>query len=215
MTKFKENTFDDIAVKNDKFCLHLSYAGEGYFGDYSRDNEEDEPLLRMDVFACEGCELVPIDDGSYCTQLVANVSLRTELKAAAQLMLEFLTEMSTEGVRNQTLQQLSHTYLDDDRVARIPTLPDTASLLKSPQESNVYEFKVTGSFGTVDKSLKELRGFNGEVVGFILPNGDRIRAIFALELEKADDTYTYITSESEMAQLGFKHMTYDETNFRR
>jgi hypothetical protein len=74
---------------------------------------------------------------------------------------------------------------------------------------------VTGSFGTVDKNLKELRGFNEEVVGFILPNGDRIRAIFALELEKADDTYTYITSESEMAQLGFKHMTYDETNFKR
>jgi hypothetical protein len=77
---------------------------------------------------------------------------------------------------------------------------------------NIYTFKVTGGFD-IKPELKPELSFDHRTVGFKLPNGSSVRPIVALEVENKDGSYTYITSESKMADLGFEGLDYGNVEF--
>lgn len=76
-----------------------------------------------------------------------------------------------------------------------------------------YKFEVTGGFD-VKKGLKPIKPFD-DIVAFKLPDGRSVRLIVALEIEsKAGDMdYKYVTSENEMAELGFECLDYADARF--
>ena len=77
----------------------------------------------------------------------------------------------------------------------------------------IYRFEVTGGFDIQDK-LEEEHSAIGTVKGFKLPDGRVVRPCVALEVEEDGGTsYSYITSEQEMAELGLEGLDYDNIEF--
>ncbi len=69
---------NDVEAENDEFKVVLTYIGEGHFGDYNDEDEEDEPLIRLDVYCKD--EYGEWDDEviySTCTDLSARCSEET------------------------------------------------------------------------------------------------------------------------------------------
>jgi hypothetical protein len=84
---------------------------------------------------------------------------------------------------------------------------------KDVETSNEYRFTVTGGF-LIDKTLKTERSFDGTPIGFTLPDGRTVRLAVALEVElDGGADYRYVTSETEMSELGFTCLDYDQTDF--
>lgn len=81
------------------------------------------------------------------------------------------------------------------------------------ESSNEYCFTATGSL-LIDKTLKIERSFDGRPIGFVLPDGRTVRLVVALEVELDGGTnYRYVTSETEMSELGFTCLDYDQADF--
>ncbi len=59
---------------NGRFKVSLSYIGEGYDGDYDKNNKSDNPLLRFDIEEMIEGEWEAVENTSYCTQLTAFIS---------------------------------------------------------------------------------------------------------------------------------------------
>jgi hypothetical protein len=86
-------------------------------------------------------------------------------------------------------------------------------------EHTIYRFNITGGFD-IRTNLKEVHSnAEGVVVGFELPDGKIVRPCICLEVEDTNaDQFTeqpfkYITSEREMAELGFEGLDYDQLDF--
>jgi hypothetical protein len=76
-----------------------------------------------------------------------------------------------------------------------------------------FRFKATGGFSVASENQKEL-AHNGEVRGFLLPDGRQVQLVVALEVISADgDDIEYVTSEDEMGKLGMRCLDYDELVF--
>lgn len=72
---FTDKWFDyKNEVDNEQYQVEWTWIGEGYYGDWDRDNSTDDPLLRFYVLRWdkEEEEYVEMEDASYCTLLVAD-----------------------------------------------------------------------------------------------------------------------------------------------
>lgn len=77
---------------------------------------------------------------------------------------------------------------------------------------NEYKFICTGSF-SIDKKLEPTTDADGNVVGFILPDGREVRLVIALEIENGDNFDDYVVNEKEMAKIGFSCLDYEQLAF--
>ena len=88
-----------IKVRKTDVEVELEYIGEGWGGDYDKDDPEDEPLMRFTV-KYKGEEL---DDASYCTALQATLEHEILLFAAT----EILDEVYDEVMDRHSIKRLS------------------------------------------------------------------------------------------------------------
>lgn len=79
----------DAKIVKDDVMVVLEWIGEGFSGDYSPADPDDEPLLRYTVFRRENGVWEPVDDGSYCTLLPATITEEQKQAALNALMNEF------------------------------------------------------------------------------------------------------------------------------
>jgi hypothetical protein len=76
-----------------------------------------------------------------------------------------------------------------------------------------YRFTVTGGFDIPETLTEEVTHMGG-IRGFKLPDGRIVTPIVALEIEIDEGmSYEYVTSEDEMAKLGFEGLDYDQLEF--
>ena len=76
-----------------------------------------------------------------------------------------------------------------------------------------HGFEVTGTFA-VDKKLKPIFDCMEEICGFKLKDGRTVKLVVGLEIGSKDETdYQYVTSDKDMAKLGFELVQYDRTTF--
>ena len=80
-------------------------------------------------------------------------------------------------------------------------------------KTKVYRFRATGGFD-VNKKFKEIPSCVNGIMAFKLPDGRSVSLVIALEVE-AKGNFKYITSESEMAELGFEGLDYGELIFEK
>lgn len=85
------DTGEDACAENDQLLVRYTYAGEGYNGDFDKDDEEDEPLLRVEIYQKidedpeeEFCD-EPAE--SFCTEISALKDVH-KVKALAAKTLE-------------------------------------------------------------------------------------------------------------------------------
>ena len=78
---------------------------------------------------------------------------------------------------------------------------------------NIYIFNCTGGFD-INSSLPTHKAWNGDVVGFNLPDGSTVDLFVGLRLTNLNGEVSYINSQYEMHSLGFSEMEYDELIFR-
>ena len=136
--------FDEIEVvaEDGEVMVTLSYEGEGLSGDYSPDDPNDEPLLRVTVYrkfheelnavkvvdvcdadAYEDGDWMNVRDGSFCTNLSAK-SPRDQLEQAAKLVLNRCESVVRALERNKRLlESLSWVELKDGQ----PNIPENES----------------------------------------------------------------------------------------
>ena len=82
-------------------------------------------------------------------------------------------------------------------------------------KTKVYRFKATGGFD-VNQKFKEIPSCVNGIMAFKLPDGRSVSLVIALEVEAKDGhDFKYITSESEMAELGFEGLDYGELIFEK
>lgn len=100
------NLEDQITViaepmENEYARVSLEYIGEGWSGEYNPDDEDDVPLLRLDLLAYKGYQGFSDEvdekwvypwDGSICTSLHATAPLE-EQQAFLASALEFLSDI--------------------------------------------------------------------------------------------------------------------------
>ena len=80
-------------------------------------------------------------------------------------------------------------------------------------EERPYGFDVTGTFH-IDTAFEPELSCIEDIVGFKLPDGRTVRLAVALEVESADgESHEYVTSEKEMADLGFTSLLYAFAEF--
>jgi hypothetical protein len=75
---------------------------------------------------------------------------------------------------------------------------------------NEYKFTVAGGIDVHD--AKEVKSYDGHIIGFKLPDGTTIKPIIAFEVEQ-DNKYRYITSESAMNEINFFGLDYSLIEF--
>lgn len=95
MKKILENS---VTAKNNNFKVFLGYTGEGYNGDYDRNDPDDEPLLRIDIYQkAEDDRRRWCDDAVYssCTGISARVT-EEEALAMCDKVLEKLDKLPPE-----------------------------------------------------------------------------------------------------------------------
>lgn len=90
---------------------------EGLNGDFNPNDPEDVNLLRFDVYQKTASGWEPLDDGSYCCQMVANTPAMV-LKYAAQYIYERLTDGATNLSLSQIMQEC--TYIHAETIYPIP-----------------------------------------------------------------------------------------------
>lgn len=75
-------------------------------------------------------------------------------------------------------------------------------------------FRVTGSFSLETAIKSKVERIPGEISQYTLPDGRRVSLMVTLEVENPEDnSYTYVTNQSDMDALGFTCLDYDETTF--
>lgn len=78
--------------------------------------------------------------------------------------------------------------------------------------TNIYTFKCTGGFD-INSKLTTHRAWNGDVVGFNLPDGSTVDLFVGLRVTNSQGEIKFINSEDDMIEFGFTGMEYDETSF--
>ena len=73
-------------------------------------------------------------------------------------------------------------------------------------------FEVKGGFD-ISKKIKPFKGANGDIIGYILPDGRIVQLVVALEIEDLDSNFKYIVNQDAMQSLGFENLDYSELTF--
>ena len=96
-SKFNGKTgIDEIVYTKGNLKVSFCYIDEGFSGYYNPDDEEDEPLLRFDVYKKVNGEWEAIDNGSYCTQNNVFTSIR-DLKSMLKTIWEEMNDALEGG----------------------------------------------------------------------------------------------------------------------
>lgn len=67
--------------------------------------------------------------------------------------------------------------------------------------------------GTVKVAGEPEEDYWENICGFKLKDGRIVRPVLALELEDEDGNQEYMCSDTEMKEIGFEVIEYDETHF--
>jgi hypothetical protein len=104
-------------IKGDGIMVELVWLEEGYEGDYDETDPNDEPLLRFTVFEDDEDQNYgeQIQDGSYCTQLVAYADKKT-LDKAIKLIHKTAVKTIKDGGFKRAMEELSWIDKDDKRL---------------------------------------------------------------------------------------------------
>lgn len=111
--------------------VELEYIGEGHSGDYTPEDEGDEPLLRFTLFrrwdskldqdkfaqVCEGDDYeegdwAQVRDGSYCTRISANYPRHLQIEAAQYLLRQVEDDLRDLVRKKRHYEELSWMQLD-------------------------------------------------------------------------------------------------------
>ncbi len=79
----------DVTFTRGLWSLTFTDLGEGVCGDYDPEDEDDVPLYRADLSFLENGNLIPCNDGSYCTNTPTDTS-RDKLEALANKLFDSL-----------------------------------------------------------------------------------------------------------------------------
>lgn len=127
----------EVTSNDGEIMVELDYIGEGFFGDFNKDDADDSPLLRFTLFRMfhdflpldkieECCETdgyidgdwMQVKDGSYCTQIPATTPIE-QVQEIGKFILEQVHDSLRKLERTKRLyQQLSWVQLKDGK----PTL---------------------------------------------------------------------------------------------
>ncbi len=87
------------------------------------------------------------------------------------------------------------------------------SLLEQETTTSQYVFEISGDFANIDDKLRPLRGANGKIYGFKLPDGRECDLAICLRVEDKKGEEDWLVSEKEMAELGLDGLIYDRAEF--
>ena len=79
-------------------------------------------------------------------------------------------------------------------------------------KSQKVAFCVEGSFDVPD-SFSPINDAQGNVVGYLTPNGTQVQLAVCLEVTKDEKKYRYVSKESAMSNLGLNGLNYDRCEF--
>ena len=89
----------EVSAKNSKYKVFLSYIGEGRFGDFNKNDPDNEPLLRCDVHTKEEDDKRRWSDEAVIS-LCVNISARKtveEVNAIVRKLCTNITEIADDG----------------------------------------------------------------------------------------------------------------------
>lgn len=111
---FFENEYYLPALVRNDVKIEWVNLGEGYDGDYDKDNPEDVNLLRFDVSVFKDGEWHEVEDGSYCTQVPATTNKKLLEKILASFMNYIYDDVVGFGKAKRKCEMLSWTSPDNN-----------------------------------------------------------------------------------------------------
>ena len=103
------NEYDLPMIIRNNVRIDWVNLNEGYDGDYDPSDIADDNLLRFDVYRFDGNEWTAIEDGSYCTQVVAGTDHQTLVELLIHFMDTIYDDVSKHGKAKRLCEQLSWT----------------------------------------------------------------------------------------------------------
>lgn len=85
--------FEDVVIEKGDFRVVWEHIGEGVYGDYDPEDEQDEPLLRFSCYKRVDGEWDSLEDASYCTRMPLD-SPREHLERGAESIFAALESTS-------------------------------------------------------------------------------------------------------------------------
>ena len=117
------DNFLDVEVEEGDVKVVFTYLGEGISGDYDREDEDDMPMLRFDIFEREYVDdgrehpdwnWIEVDSGSYCTEVCIDTP-KEILEEMAQYILDNVKDdISANRSIRSIGQELS--WIDKDMI---------------------------------------------------------------------------------------------------
>lgn len=107
--------------KSKNFKITFEHHGEGFDGDYRRDDPEDKPLLRCDIIYNKEPD-EPIHNGSFCTNISINVK-ESEMQKLLNKMLDeaesLLIECGADNLGTISRRLASYSWYSDNELGII------------------------------------------------------------------------------------------------
>jgi hypothetical protein len=77
-----------------------------------------------------------------------------------------------------------------------------------------YNFTIKGVFHDIDPKLVEIASYNGEVTGFLMPDGRTVQLVMSLEVISSDgEKFDYVPKTEDMEKLGLCNLDYFSLTF--
>ena len=73
------------------------------------------------------------------------------------------------------------------------------------------KFQINGAI-SIPNNAKEEHDADGNIVGYILPNGDIVRVAMSLEVQR-NNSFKYVTKTKQMDKIGFSSLFYEKLEF--
>jgi len=125
--------FEDVVLERGQTAVVLEYIGEGYGGDYDAEDPEDDPLIRFSVYHRnspgefpEGFE--PVDDASYCTEILASTPRLTLQRIALSILYEVQGDVDSGMSIKKRCERLS--WITPDNLPAEPSPEEIAELAR-------------------------------------------------------------------------------------
>jgi len=103
------NEYDLPMIIRNNVRIDWVNLNEGYDGDYDPTDKYDDNLLRFDVYRFDDNEWTAIEDGSYCTQVVAGTDHQKLVELLIHFMDTIYDDVSKHGKAKRLCEQLSWT----------------------------------------------------------------------------------------------------------
>jgi len=93
--------------------IELEHIGEGFCGDFNKDDPDDSPLMRFWAYQLEDGEWDEVENSSYCCQLPATAPKKLLEKALALIVKIYAPAIRSGKNIKSTGEKLSWLSLDD------------------------------------------------------------------------------------------------------